>query len=148
MKRKLLICIFFLCASNFMIAQNYFPSTGNVGIGTGSSPAAGANLHVRSTANYPRVAIQSTSATGAPGISLGGNSSPFTWTMHYDISNQFLGFFYEGVGNRMVLKSSGKLCIGTIDPKTTLDVGGNLRLGSIADMPAEGSVAGVLMNFG
>lgn len=141
MKKYILICLL-VSATNMMFGQNNVFPTPSGTVGIGSSPFnTGAYLHIRSTINYPRLSIQSTSATGAPGLALGNSSSPFKWTMHYDIAGQFLGFFYEGVGNYMVVNNAGNVGIGTITPKTTLDVGGHLRLGKFADMPAEGAIA-------
>src|SRR5688572_14949879 len=136
MKKRLLVCIGFLVTSYHVFSQNnVFPTpTATVGIGT-SRFSSEAHLHVCSTTHYPRLSILSTHASGAPGLSLGNSSSPFRWTMHYDIANQFMGFFYEGVGNHMVISNTGRVGIGANDPKTALDISGHLRLGKLADLP-------------
>jgi hypothetical protein len=60
--------------------------------------------------------------------------------MHYNIPSQFLGFFVDGIGDRFAITNSGKVGIGIVSPKASLDIKGNLRLGEIAELPSEGSI--------
>ena len=105
---------------------NYTPQmtldvNGYVGIGT-TTPAE--LLQVYSTGQYPRISVQSTSATGAPGFDLRDASGTPKFTWHYDIGNGFMGFFQGGVGNRMVINNSGYVGIGTTSPSSKLTIDG------------------------
>jgi hypothetical protein len=99
-------------------------ASGKVGIGT-TSPSE--LLHVYSTAQYPRISVQSTSASGAPGFDIRDASGTPRFTWHYDIGNGFMGFFQGGVGNRMVINNSGNVGIGTTQPDYPLTVNGSIH---------------------
>jgi hypothetical protein len=101
--------------SNALILQ----ADGNVGIGTTSPTEL---LQVYSAGQYPRISVQSTSATGAPGFDLRDASGTPKFTWHYDIGNGFMGFFQEGVGNRMVINNNGSVGIGTSFPNAKLHI--------------------------
>lgn len=112
-------------------AQNTFPTSGYAGIGT-SSPTAPLEITVGSiwTTSFWRKsikladgnAIQFTGGTKKFGI---GGTSPdglyFFATNGEDAS--------EPSEYKMVIKSDGKVGIGTITPQSNLDVNGTFRLG-------------------
>jgi hypothetical protein len=87
---------------------------GKLGIGTGAPAEL---LHVKSALPYPRISVQSTNSSGAPGFNIADATGNPKFTWHYDIAGGFMGFFQgTGGGNKMVIRDDGNVGIGTTTP--------------------------------
>jgi hypothetical protein len=125
--------------SNRAMAQNTFPTTGNVGIGTTTPSSA---LYVNDTADYKPLTIQSSDgALAAVRIwnSSNGSTDINTWRVGVSGSNGYAGtapnvfsISDDAASVKMVITggSSGNVGIGTTNPGATLEVNGNVKLTS------------------
>lgn len=102
-------------------AQNLIPP---VGIGT-TTPIS--EIHVKSALRYPRIFVQSTDPTGAPGYGITETTGTEAWTWHYDLGGGFMGFYRGSAGNKLVIKNNGYVGINTVLPESILHVVGESR---------------------
>ena len=110
---------FFQNGDKFVIKDD-----GKVGVGT-TSPAE--LLHVSSTLQYPRVSVQTTHTSGAPGFDIRDASGTPKFTWQYDIGGGFMSFYQGSVGNRLVIRNDGNVGIGTTSPDAKLAVKGHIH---------------------
>jgi Chaperone of endosialidase len=109
------------------------PNGGNVGIGT-SNPTN--TLHVKSSSAWPTIAVQGgTSSDGAQFSAV--SSSSYTYNFGVGGSGLYSGnmfFIYNANTSSFPLgiDSTGKVGIGTMTPGYTLDVNGQIHVGTLA----------------
>lgn len=116
-----------LCAAAFAVtglplraqATNTFPSSGSVGIGD-TTPDV--KLHVYS-ASDTRVRVEST-ADGFPGFEL-AEAGVRKWLLFNNTNDNFV--LRTGSVDRLVVKSTGEVGIGTTTPTHRLSVNGSIR---------------------
>jgi hypothetical protein len=112
---------------------------GNVGIGTASPAGKLAILHSATNPN----GLASSTAIGAlvltndaPTAGSAYIRSALLGTAAYDTGLQFGGYFYDGVSykwtERMCIKGTGEVGIGTASPNEKLQVYGDLKVGVLA----------------
>jgi hypothetical protein len=80
MKKILLALVCFTGVSYYSIAQNTFPATGSVGIGT-STPTSTAQMHIyrNTTSKDPVLRIEDDNASGYAQMSFCGTGAFTTW---------------------------------------------------------------------
>ena len=138
--------------------QMTITSSGNVGIGVGTASPAG-KLAILHSATNPN-GLSSSTAIGALVLTNDGATAGSAYIRSayfggpaYDTGLQFGGYFYDGVSykwtERMCIKGSGDVGIGTTSPTKKLDVNGAANItgaltvaGSVSR--TSGSTAGVL----
>jgi len=99
----------------------YISSLGNVGIGT-TTPAD--KFHVEGDlmmhTSYPFITLDNTSASGNAGLLFEANGAYRGWLYYNDASDHLLINAESGNGFRtdLVIKSDGRVCVGTSTPAT------------------------------
>lgn len=110
-------CIVFLVTSAF--AQNTFPASGNVGIGTTNPNAV---LDVESSASVTVMQLGNLSAGG------------LAWRINSTSNGDGIGggnfSIWQGGYHRLLINSGGNVGIGTVSPGAKLEINGNLKLTS------------------
>lgn len=130
MKRRIFSVFGLLMVSAFSFAQNTFPSSGNVGIGT-TSPAAllhiqgtDARLRIGGTLNdYMGIDFDANNGTVYHKIVSHANSGFFDFWAGVSGGGHNFRFFTDG-SERVRFTSDGKVGVGTTTPATMLDVNG------------------------
>ena len=120
---------------NTFYGNTYFPgsgiwnASGNVGIGTGNPTQ---KLEVKSTSTHLGLEINSPSAySGSLRFSDSGSAKWLISSRNtYDTPNYRLGFYVNGVDEKMTLLNSGNVGIGVTNPTAKLEVNGDSKFSS------------------
>lgn len=154
------VLLFALVAAS-AVAQNTFPTNGNVGIGTTNPGLNGGPLTVGNTSlssSYVEINSGSSSSAGNSQVRLYNGSAymggivtaPFAFPGVLLVGNGEISFSVNsGYSSAAVISGSGNVGIGTTSPGAQLEVNGNVKLtsGSGASMTyADGTVQSTAWN--
>jgi hypothetical protein len=136
--------IILLVIASPLAAQNIFPSTGSVGIGTTSPQTL---LHVSGTNDVP--AFIENTGDGYASLILKSHNKKFMWSKRPASESDVLALYYNDGTNWMTpeymnIQTNGNIGIGTNAPRAKLDVNGGawISQGIIADQLVVGGASG------
>jgi len=107
------------------MAQNTFPSSGNVGIGT-TSP--GSLLHLKGPTGGLHLQIEGTTAGGNAWNQIGNTTRSYLFGVRGDTSDNFTIFDNNAGVDRFSITTAGNVGIGTTSPTTKLHVVGDAQV--------------------
>ncbi len=103
-------------------------SSGNVGIGT-TDPNE--KLTIVGDGTKAKIELLVTGNTGESQIHFGDDDDVNSGRIAYNHTSDYMSFYTNNVGDRMIINSSGNVGIGTTSPNYKLEVNGGARTGGV-----------------